>query len=128
MSGVFDRATATALRLIDKFGAKCVWTKAGAQDEDAQPWRDVREGEPESFPVSIAFFSAKDLGYGSTLALAAMTGTEVPAHTQMGLMGAVSFDPELTDTLLFDAKVIDVTQIDILAPNGVPVLYFLWLA
>lgn len=127
-AGVYDSAIATANRLIDKFGASCVWAKPAAPDPDADPWRDQREGEPDEHNVSIAFFSAKDLGYGTTLALAALAGTEVPAHNQMGLMpGGLDFDPELTDTVTFGEKTIDVTKIDTLAPNGTPVLFFLWL-
>lgn len=128
MTGVYDSAIATGKRLIDKFGAECVWTKPAPQDDTVDPWRDVREGEPTPHNVSIAFFSAKDLGYGSTLALAALAGTEVPQHNQMGLMsGDVPFSPELTDTLTFDGSDIDITKIDKLAPNGTPVLFFLWL-
>lgn len=125
---VYARPIATAQRLIAKFGASCIWTKPAEETVGGDPWRDVRIGPPEPHNVSIAFFSAKDLGYGSTLALAAMAGTEVPAHSQMGLMGAVDFDPELTDTVTFNGDTIDVTKIDKLAPNGDPILYFLWLA
>lgn len=127
-AGVYDSAIATGNRLIAKFGADCVWSKPAPVDGTVEPWREVRDGEPQPFPVKIAFFSAKDLGYGSTIALAAMAGTEVPQHTQMGLLaGGLPFDPELTDTLTFDGDTIDVTKIDKLAPNGTPVLYFLWL-
>lgn len=128
MTGVYDSAIATANRLIAKFGAPCVWTKPAEPDPNADPWRDERTGTPEENDVSIAFFSAKDLGYGTTLALAALAGTEVPVHNRMGLMpGGLSFDPELTDTLTFGGDTIDVTKIDTLAPNGTPVLFFLWL-
>jgi hypothetical protein len=128
MTGVYNSAIATAERLIAKFGASCVWSKPAEADGTGDPWRDERTGMPEDFDVSIAFFSAKDLGYGTTLALAAMAGTEVPDHNQMGLMaGGQAFDPELTDTLTFGEDTIDVTKIDKLAPNGTPVLYFLWL-
>jgi len=125
----YARQIETAKRLIDKFGAECVWVKPAAEDPNAKPWRDNRQGEAEEFNASVAFFSAKDLGYGSTLALANMAGTEVPAHSRMGLMsGGQEFNPELTDTVWFNGDEIDITKIDNLAPDGEPILFFLWIA
>lgn len=129
MNDPYARPIATAKRLIAKYGAACTWTKPAEADDAAKPWRDLRTGPPSPYPVDIAFFSAKDLGYGSTMALAMMAGSEVPAHSQMGLMaGGQEFNPELTDTLTFGADTLDVTKIDKLAPNGEPVLFFLWIA
>lgn len=127
---IYDRQIATAKRLIAKYGAEAVWTKPAAQDGAAKPWRDVREGEPSDFSVPIALFSAKDLGYGSTFALAQMAGTdEIPVHKQMGLMsGGLAFVPDLTDSVVIAGSPVEVVQIDILQPNGIPLLYFLWLS
>lgn len=124
--GPYDRAISAARRLIAKYGEACVWRKPADQDEDAEPWRDVREGDPDDNNVRIAWFPP-----GGQLAfLAALGGTEVPAGVELGLMeGGVPFEPLVSDTLLRTGGVkVEITKIDRLAPDGTPVLYTIWIA
>lgn len=126
--GQFDRAIASARRLIDKYGEACVWRKPAAPDEDvqdAEPWRDVREGDPTDVDVKIAWFPP-----GGQLAfLAAISDTEIPAGTELGLMAPGDFEPLASDVLLRTGGVeAEITKIDRLAPDGTPVLYTVWIA
>lgn len=123
--GQFDRAIASARRLIAKYGEACVWRKPADPDDAADAWRDVRDGDPTDVDVKIAWFPP-----GGQLAfLAAMTDTEVPAGTELGLMAPGDFEPLASDVLLRTGGVeAEITKIDRLAPDGTPVLYTIWIA
>lgn len=126
----YARQIASALRQIKAKGEACTWIKPAAQDGDADPWRDVREGDPIEYDVSIAWFSPRDLGRGTGEFLAALMGTEVPEGVMIGLMaGGQSFTPEDADTITrSDSTTVEPMSIDRLAPDGTPVLYFVKVA
>ncbi len=126
----YERQIATTRRLIAAKGQACLWRKPAPEDNGAAPWRDIRDGSPTDAPVSIAWFSPRDLGRGSENFLQALAGhsVDVPEGFQIGLMGAVDFVPLTSDTIVkgTDAEGAEtaIVTIDILAPDGTPILYF----
>ncbi len=125
--GVYDKSIAAAHRMIAKYGEECHWLKEGEAAPGADPWRDVRDGDdPDGLPCKIAWFPPN-----SNLAfLAAIAGTEVPAHSEYGLMaGDVPFEPDLSDRIQRTSGKTDILRLDKLAPNGVDnVLYTIFVA
>lgn len=132
MAGPYDRAKATALRLIDKFGADCLWQQPAPVVEDT-PGYPSQGPLPDPIPCRIAFFRGKDVGYGSEAFMALLAGTEVPTSGEVGLMaGDISFVPDDGDTIVRNPATenlrLTITAIDRLAPDGTPILYFVSVA
>lgn len=122
----YSQNVLSALRLIAKFGEPCTWTKpAPADPNNTKPWRDIRAGEPATYPVSIAWFSGTDLSRGSTPFRMFNGGSEVVGYSLIGLMAGPSFVPEMTDTIERTSGKVEIVYIDIVAPSGVPVLYYI---
>jgi hypothetical protein len=121
----YSQNVLSALRLIAKYGEPCTWVKPAPADPAAKPWRDTRDGDPVDFDCMIAFFSGTDLSRGSTPFKMYNAGTEVTGYSLIGLMAPTNFDPELTDTLTRTSGKADIVWIDIVAPSGVPVLYYI---
>lgn len=107
--GVYDRAIATAKRLIAKYGEVDQWkTQGGAQ-------RDV----------NIAWFRPSDVGKGGLELFQAMAGTEVPTGMQVGLLaGGLDFTPNTVDTVYRQGVAQAIDKLDPIAPGGVVVLWF----
>lgn len=124
--GVYDRQIATAKRLIAAKGAACEWIIPVAE-EGGDAW-NPQPSEPIRKPVSIAFFSPKDLGRGSGDFIAALRGTEVPTSKEIGLMaGGLDFEPSADHSIERWDGVKAIETIDRLAPNGEAVLFFVTL-
>lgn len=125
---VFDDDIATAQELIAEFGQLCFWQKP-AELIESIPGYPTQGPLPAAVECRIAFFSPKDLDRGVGEWLAMMQGSEVPMNTQIGLLaGGGSFTPEPADTIrrgAIDAPRLAIAKIDLLAPNGEPILYFL---
>ena len=117
--------------LIYEFGQDCWWQKPGVTVSTSPGYATAGE-LPQPSPCTIAFFSPKDLDRGVMQVMDVIPGTEVQDSTQVGLMaGGVDFDPQTTDTIRRgapDAAQISILKMDILAPNGTPVLYFITVA
>lgn len=126
----YERAIASALRMIAAKGQACLWRKPAPLADAADPWRDVRDGEPTDAPVSIAWFAPRDLGMGTEGFLQALAGhsIDVPEGHEIGLMSAVDFEPLTSDTIVKgtdpEGAETAITSIDRLAPDGTPILYF----
>jgi hypothetical protein len=123
MNGVYDRAIATARRLIEKYGQRCQWQKPAAPADGAPSWRDQRAGEGPTFPVSIAWFPP---GKANPM-LALIPQTEVPDHSEVGLMAAGDFEPKINDTINRFNGTSRIVHFDKLAPNGTPIMYTLYV-
>lgn len=126
---IFDADIQTAKELIALYGEDCGWQKPAPLVEDVPGYPE--EGElPEPVPCKIAFFSPRDLGRGSEEFLAMLAGAEVPTNKEIGLLaGGISFTPENTDTIIRSSGgEVAILKIDRLAPNGVPVLYYVTVA
>lgn len=118
---------ALAKRMIAAKGEACVWSKPAPVDPSADEWRDVRAGSPAVFPVSIAWFTPKDLGRGRDEFLSALKGNsvDVPEGVEIGIMAATTFEPLASDTIVrTGGKVAHIVEIDRIAPDGSPILYF----
>jgi hypothetical protein len=121
-----------AKELIEEFGQDCWWQKAPLPTVGGVPGYPVAAPPSQPLPCTIAFFSAKDLDRGVLQVMDVMPGTEVGDSQQVGLMaGGLAFEPETTDTIrrgAADAAEISIIKMDVLAPNGTPVLYFVTVA
>lgn len=119
--GVYDRAIATAQRIIAQKGQAVTWeSRENGDPVDAdKPWRSGAT-EKTDHTVNIVFLPYNRQNYEF---LRMIAGTEIPAGKMYGLMGAVDFSPALKDTVLRGSERLGVTAIDVLAPNGDPILY-----
>lgn len=129
MAGVFDDDIATAQELIAEFGQDCWWQKPAPVASTAIPGYPTDGALPDAVPCKIAFFSARDLNRGTFEFLQQMGfSLEVPETGEIGLLaGAITFEPEMTDTVrrgAIDASESSVDKVDRLAPNGTPILYY----
>lgn len=125
MSNIFEPDVQAARDLIDLFGEECQWHKPAPVGGGTPGYPD--EGAtPDPVPCKIAWFSPRDLGRGSEMFLALMRGTEVPQTGEIGLLaGGLAFLPELVDHVeRADGSLRSITKIDKLAPNGLPILYY----
>lgn len=120
-----------AKEIIYEFGQDCWWQKPGAT-VGVTPGYANEDPLPQPFPCTIAFFSPKDLDRGVMQFFDVMPGTEVEDNTQVGLMAAGNeFDPLPTDTIrrgAVDAARVSILKMDVIAPNGTPVLYYITVA
>lgn len=125
--GEYDRAVATAERLIAKKGRIVQWAKPVAADPDAKPWKpqDDPDAEPvPPFEPKIVFFPP---GEGSRATLQQITGTEVPTASEYGLMaGSVPFTPEIGDIVTRDGEALPVVGVATLRPAETAVLHTVW--
>lgn len=120
-----------AKELIDEFGQDCWWQKPGVTVAGV-PGYPAAQALPQPLPCVIAFFSPKDLDRGVLQFFDVIPGTEVADNSQVGLLaGGQDFEPETTDTIrrgAIDARPISILKMDMVAPNGTPVLYFVTVA
>lgn len=125
MANVFEPDVETAKELIALFGEECQWHKP-APETAGEPGYPGEGVKPDPVSCKIAWFSPRDLGRGSEMFLALMRGTEVPQTGEIGLLaGGLAFLPELVDHVeRADGSLRSITKIDKLAPNGLPILYY----
>lgn len=126
--GVYDADIQAAKELIAEFGADCLWQKAAPYVEDV-PGYPTQGAVPDPIPCKIVFFSPRDVGRGGEMFMALLAGTEIPTSSEIGLMaGGISFTPDDSDTIIRDPDgenlSMTIKEIDRLAPNGTPVLYY----
>lgn len=125
--GEYDRAIATAERMIAKKGRIVQWAKGDAEPAQPgdKPWKPTREDDPEAgVDVKIVFFPP---GEGSRAVLQQITGTEVPTASEYGLMaGTVPFNPEQGDVVLRDGIALAVVGVATLRPAEDAVLHTVW--
>lgn len=135
MAGVFDSDIAVAKQLIAEYGQTCYWQKP-APVVTAVPGYPTAGDLPDPVECTIAFFSAKDLGFSRNLGDGYHRGQneampDIPANAEIGLMvGDVDFEPASNDTVRRGsptAERLPIVSIDRLAPNGTPVLYYVML-
>jgi len=120
--GVLDRAVATALRLITKYGEACVWNQAATPviANAAQPWIKTT-GEPTPNNVRILYTSDSSNAFAKLLA-----GSIVEAGQNTAIMPAYNFTPADTDTVVrSDGTKLALESIRPVAPNGQVILWHL---
>lgn len=120
MSGLFDRAIATATRLIAKDGDPCTWVSAAAPSvaDPDQPWI-MTDNAPVTYQVPIVFVNESSNPFAKLV-----TGSQIPGSGKRGLMATVPFTPQLTDTVIrSDGTKMALLSIDPLDPNGAKILW-----
>jgi hypothetical protein len=120
--GVFDRQIATATRVIKAKGELCQWQSAAAPviADPTKPWI-ATQAAPVNRLVSILFPTSS-----SDPLLKLIAGSSIEQGKSKGLMAAVSFVPQLTDTVTrTDGTVLAINKLDQLKPNGQSILWYL---
>jgi hypothetical protein len=126
--GEYDRAIATATRLIAKKGRVVDWSKATAAEPEPgdKPWKPQPSDGPadEPFKPKVVFFPP---GEGSRATLQQITGTEVPTASEYGLLaGSEPFTPEQGDIVMRDGIQLAVVGVATLRPAEDAVLHTVW--
>lgn len=120
----YVRQIASAQRIIKKKGLLVTWNKHVVVTDSTKPWKTT-PGVPQIYTAYI--FLKSHSGGGLTALFHLMTGTEVPMGAPDAIMGAVPFTPELTDQVIAViagvTKTFVVKAIDIVMPDGNPILY-----
>jgi hypothetical protein len=128
MNGVFDEDIAMALELIAENGQVCDWhkdvTTLGNED---RPWLGG-ETATEVLHPSICFLPATDGASGFGITKFRRPGDDIPSFSTFGLMGAVDFEPLVTDKVMRDGVPLVIVAIDKLKPNEQTLLYILSIA
>lgn len=119
----FDSQIETAQRLIALNGQDVTWRQPASVANPSTPWKPSN-GAPTDYPVKIVFLPLDRVG---TALLRQLANTELAIGSEYGLMGAVEFEPNLTDTIIRDGKEVRIIAIDVLKPNGQIILYTLQL-
>lgn len=123
--GIYDRQILTAKRLLFRNGQSVTWREPAAPitapTGPAQPWKPTA-GIPTDYPdTRIAFFpntkeNRETLHYSND--------TDIPAGSEIGLMGAVDFNPTLKGIVIRpDGQQLRVKSISPIKPNGEIILY-----
>lgn len=117
----FDRAIATATRLIAANGQAVTWRQVsdGAPGDSAQPWKPGASANVDN-AVNIVFLPDDRRDYEFLRLLGA---TEIPKGKLVGLMAAPSFTPTIKDVVVRDGVTLGIDAVDPLAPNGQIILY-----
>lgn len=119
--GIYDADIKGAQQQIKQAGQLVTWDKdvTGTPDP-SKPW-NTKKASDNQYSVYIVFLSPRSNGLLNVFQL--LKGTDVTIGGFRGLMGAVSFTPEITDKVIRDGQVLSIDSIDIVAPNGQPILY-----
>lgn len=120
--GQFDRAIATAKKLIAKNGQSVKWrvVREGAPVDPSKPWKPSAPISNVEHDVFVCFLPVdKEMREF----IRYIRGSEVATGSEMGLMGAVAFEPSQKDVVIRNGIEYRIKSIDRLAPNGDPILY-----
>ena len=118
---VYAQDIKQAQAAIKQAGQACTWRKLPRNANAQQPWKG-QAAAPVNFPVSIVFLRQ---GLNSAL-LSLMKGTDVTEGAPDAIMaGGLPFEPELTDVVIQNGQTFTIEGIDILAPDGTAILYYL---
>lgn len=119
----FDRAIATAERLIARNGQEVNWriVKDAAAPDVLKPWKPG-EAADEDKPVVICFLPIEK---ESRQLFTFLRGqSDVPTGYTLALMkGNVDFTPSIKDVVVRDGAILRIKSLDLLSPNGQKVLY-----
>lgn len=116
---IYDRQINTALRLIKKYGQKVEWLINERTPDNDKPYLDEEISQTKK-DVRIAFFTVDNVGKETFYF---MKDTEIPAGAVVGYMGYHGFNPALNDEVNRDGTTLRIHSIDVLEPNGRPILY-----
>lgn len=117
----YDRAIATAARLIKKKGMIVTWRKLARTPDAQKPW-NATQAAPVDTNVSMVF--VRKSGSLSEAIQNLLRNTEVNVGSQRGLIAAVPFVPDLTDQVIRNGVTLVIKGIEPLAPAGIAVMYY----
>jgi hypothetical protein len=121
--GAYDRAIATAQRMIREKGEPCVWAVPGTPTRDPdQPWLESAPGVPTQHNVHILMLPKNRQNEQLIRLLSKM---EVIGGCMYGIMAYTpGLVPDVTGKVTRkNGKVIGISNIDPLGPNGDDILY-----
>lgn len=119
--GRYDADIKGAQKQIKADGQLVTWRKPNKSTSNTQPWKSTGIAQnPTDFPVSMVFLRVTSKSIERF-----MNATDVTIGAPYALMaGGLAFVPEMTDIIIRDGVQLVVESIDILAPNGTPILYY----
>ena len=122
MAQRFDRAIATAQRLIERNGQLVQWRSLenGTPADPDKPWLPGNS-VPTNTDVYICFVPIKDRA--TRQFFAELANREVTIGSLAGLMANVPFDPTLKAVVIRDGIELAIETIDLLSPNGQKILW-----
>jgi hypothetical protein len=122
--GQYDKAVATAQRLIAKYGQDVVWHQLtnGATTPPAD-WKPAAN-QATTYTVRAVFLPTNRV---NNELLRMLGNTEVPVGNTTALIAVGAFTPTLRDKLVRDGVAYAPKSIDCLAPNGQKIYYTIGL-
>lgn len=117
MSEKYVSQIALAKRLIAAKGQKVIWRKLPTT-AGGKPWRPS-DAPPVEYEVDIVFLPRDR----TDTQLIRANSDSVQIGNIYGLMAAVEFSPNSRDVVIRDGKECRIFAIDVLAPDGTPILY-----
>jgi hypothetical protein len=115
---IYDRQIENAKRLIKAKGQLVIWSQTNIAI-GAKPWLS-------SIPTSVNHnVSIVFLPQSRTMMefFRYLKGTDIPIGSMIGLMGAVNFEPKLSDIIIRPNDELKIKSISPLAPNGDIIFY-----
>ena len=127
---VFERQIALARRMIAKNGMAVQWQSRGPLNVGGTPAKPSGASDPVLTPVKIVFLPAKQESLAGLFSMFSQDVPDVPTSGVRGLMAStVGLEPSVNDLVIRkpgDVLHLDLKRgIDVLAPDGEPILYFL---
>lgn len=121
MPNIFDPQIASAIRMIEKYGQEIEWrqTSEGVPVDPSKPWLGNETVHSTHNPSIVFLPTSRE----NMALIRALSETTIRTGSLIGLMGAVDFKPDDTDTVKRGDEVLTISYIDTLAPNGEPILY-----
>lgn len=117
---VYAKQIAQALRMIKAKGQVVTWRRTNLTQSGLQPWKSDAGANADN-SVSILFLKPK--GGLASLLVSLIKGSDVPRTSLRGLMGAVSFVPDMSDIVIRNGVTLTIKGFDAIAPNGETIMY-----
>jgi hypothetical protein len=117
--GKFDRAVATAQRLISENGQSVLWRQISAGAAVGTPWGDATVTTID-YTVNMVFFP-DTMANHEWLATRPQDG--IPRGGVVGLFTTALFIPTVNDVVVRNGKNMTVVSVDQLSPNGQAIYY-----
>jgi hypothetical protein len=118
----YDRQIRQAAKMIKKFGQPVTWKQpVKVVPDSTKPWK-VNAADPVPYTVNMVFVRAN--GFSREL-YRLIKGTDIPTGAPKGLMAAVPFTPTVDDIVDRNGTILKIAAIDVVSPNGDPILWLI---
>lgn len=121
--GVYERAQATASRMIAKYGAKVTYrtVRNGPLPDATKPYEPGPSVTVDYANTPVVFLKSDRK---ATRGVQYAPQSEIPAGYELALIaGDVAFEPTLKDVIIRDGKTITIEWLEPLKPADLPILY-----